>query len=136
MSYYLPLNKATLLFFPPQSDKMINTGPLSMPWVVQVMIKQARTEPIDEIAVFFRAQNEITSAIESVLVTDILAPLPSNEVKLAGRGYSLHGVRKCWKYGKGIELAWGETPIRTCDDKWVFNFALNDDNSSSRLEVH
>lgn len=40
--YYLPLNKATLVFFPPQSDKMINTGPLSMPRVTQVMINQAR----------------------------------------------------------------------------------------------
>lgn len=39
MSYALPLNKAVLVFFPPQNEKILRQAAILEPYVVQVMVK-------------------------------------------------------------------------------------------------
>lgn len=116
MRYYLPLNKSSLVFFPPQS--LVD---LQGPYIVQVMIKQAHKEAIHNILTFYLAQPEITKAIETVLIAHISVPLPL-EIQLDGDGYVLRGKRKQWDYGKGLELRWGDQPVRVADEKWLFMF--------------
>ncbi|KIJ92781.1 hypothetical protein K443DRAFT_113037 [Laccaria amethystina LaAM-08-1] len=30
--------------------------------------------------------------------------------------------RKQWDYGKGLQLMWGDQPVRVADEKWLFMF--------------
>ncbi|KAF8839183.1 hypothetical protein BDN67DRAFT_970507 [Paxillus ammoniavirescens] len=41
-------------------------------------------------------------------------------------GYSLVGVRKPWKYGRGKHFFLGETPLQPADDKWIFHFEITE----------
>ncbi|RDB30008.1 hypothetical protein Hypma_014130 [Hypsizygus marmoreus] len=122
-SYCLPLNKAVLVFFPSQPDAMIlPEEPPSQPRVVQVIVKQEGRSTINDIATYFLAQHDITTAVESVLLAHLTSALPPT-ITIEGKGYVLHGVRKEWKYGRGLQLSWGEKDVHACDDKWIFVFA-------------
>lgn len=78
----------------------------------------------DDSAAYLRAQRDITTAIERLLVAHILSPLP-HQIRLEGNGYSLHGEHKEWKYGKALQLAWGDQRVRPCKEKWSFVFNVD-----------
>jgi hypothetical protein len=33
--------------------------------------------------------------------------------------------RKEWKYGKALQLSWGDQPVRPCEEKWIFVFNVD-----------
>ncbi|KAF8814797.1 hypothetical protein BYT27DRAFT_7156558 [Phlegmacium glaucopus] len=135
MQYYLPLNKSTLVFFPP-SEQSLSSNQDSIPqnghgYVVQVMIKSTQENPtIEEITTAFIYQYEITKAVESIIFARIFMPLPT-EIRVEGKGYVLHGRRKTWVYGKSLQLKWGEICVRPCEDKWVFVLEVIPDRSAA-----
>jgi len=124
--YCLPLNKPVLVFFPPQHDKMLRTGRLSESLVVQVKVTQNLDSvfTVNDAVAYVHAQQDITVAIERLLMAHIISPLPAR-VELQGNGYSLHGERKQWDYGKTLKLSWGGQPVRSFEDKWLFVFAVD-----------
>ncbi|KAF5379081.1 hypothetical protein D9615_005918 [Tricholomella constricta] len=122
LPYSLPLNKVALVFFPPFDDGMDTTGrPSSNAQVVQVIVKQNGKLTLDDLAMFFPVQQDITMAVERILVAHITSPLPAN-LTIEGEGYRLHGAHKPWKYGKKLRLTLGRRDICAAEDKWVFIF--------------
>ncbi|KAJ7649301.1 hypothetical protein B0H17DRAFT_1215294 [Mycena rosella] len=118
-SYRLRLGESTLVFFPPQAR---DGGDLHEPHVVQVMVKpQTRFPTREEVAAYYDAQEEITAAVEVILLENIVTPL-HRKIELDGNGYSLTAEKKDWAYGRGLALKWGDEKIRACNDKWVFHF--------------
>ncbi|KAF4617889.1 hypothetical protein D9613_005744 [Agrocybe pediades] len=146
MRYCIPLGKTVLIFFPSslggfstrkgielikqQKDglgqKVVGGGSSSSAdegYVVQVTIKQAYVDIIQELTTFFLAQFDITKAIESVLFAHTFTYLPP-EIKIHGKGYVLRGKRRPWHLSKQLQLAWGDSPVRPSEDKWTFIFEL------------
>ncbi|KAF9484999.1 hypothetical protein BDN70DRAFT_917194 [Pholiota conissans] len=134
--YYLPFNRPTLLFFPAAS-KSNSALDEAQNYVVMATIKGAIGEDENsdilrrenniakEMSTFYFQQYEITKAIESVTLAHIFIPLPP-EVVLRGKGYTLTGKRKAWKYGMTLQLGWGEERVHPCPEKWIFTFRLLD----------
>lgn len=121
-AYRLPHKRSTLIFFPPDDYGMhITRRPLSEAQVVQVRVKQKGVSTVDGLFKFFDAQKDITTAVESIVMAHIWSPLPANLV-VEGEGYTLHGFRKPWTYGKRVRFTWGRRKVRAADDKWVFVF--------------
>ncbi|KAJ7100025.1 hypothetical protein B0H15DRAFT_1018340 [Mycena belliarum] len=120
--YHLNLEESTLIFFPPHGR---GTRGLQEPYVVQVMIKpetRFKSPTRDEVASFYDAQEDITAAVEAILLKNLIEPLHNTTIVADGDGYVLTGVKKEWVYGQGLELKWGDEVVRTCKDKWVFYF--------------
>ncbi|KAJ6582906.1 hypothetical protein DFH09DRAFT_1309161 [Mycena vulgaris] len=118
-SYRLRLSESTLVFFPPQAT---NCRGLHEPYVVQVMIRpQTRSPTREDVATYYDAQEEITAAVEAILLQNIITPL-QNKIEIDGDGYFLTAEKKEWVYGKGLGLKWGDEEVRACADKWVFYF--------------
>ncbi|KAJ6542272.1 hypothetical protein B0H10DRAFT_2244686 [Mycena sp. CBHHK59/15] len=108
MSYRLRLGESSLVFFPPQAA---GTGTCE-PYIVQVMMKsRARSPTREDVAAFYDAQEEITAAVQSVLIGNIMSPL-DRRVEVEGHGYVLIGEKKEWKYGQGLAPRWGEDDVR------------------------
>ncbi|KAF7426406.1 hypothetical protein PC9H_008774 [Pleurotus ostreatus] len=123
-NYTLPLNAATLVTFHDAAQKGLGLR------ICQVMISTAtsasRKEPtVDELATFFIFQHEISKAVESILLADILAPLPE-KIILEGDGYTLVGTeaRRDWRFGATINARWGKEPLVPTDSKWRFLFEV------------
>ncbi|KAJ7918448.1 hypothetical protein B0H13DRAFT_291732 [Mycena leptocephala] len=120
-SYRLRLEQSTLVFFPPQTR---DSGDLHESWVVQVMMKlesQERYPTREEVAAFYDAQEEITAAVETILIENLIMPLQKT-IEIDGDGYVLVGEKKEWVYGRRLSLKWGDEEVRACADKWVFYF--------------
>ncbi|KAJ7359622.1 hypothetical protein DFH08DRAFT_952733 [Mycena albidolilacea] len=124
MSYRpLRLEESSLVFFPPQTRR---GGELREPTVVQVMIKmepQSRFPTREEVAAYCDAQEEITTAVETLLVEDLFIPL-QKRIEIEGDGYVLIGEKKEWVYGQRLVLMWGDEVVRAAANKWVFRFRL------------
>ncbi|KAF9500631.1 hypothetical protein BDN71DRAFT_1440054 [Pleurotus eryngii] len=121
-NYTLPLNTATLITFHDAAQKDLGLR------ICQVMISTAasasRNGPtVEELATFFIFQHEISKAVESILVADILAPLPE-KILLEGDGYTLVGTRRDWWFGATINARWGKEPLVPTDSKWRFLFEV------------
>ncbi|GLB42349.1 hypothetical protein LshimejAT787_1103640 [Lyophyllum shimeji] len=95
--------------------------PFSEPQVVQVCIKPKGESTVDGLFKFFAAQKDITTAIESIVLAHIKSPLPASVI-VQGEGYTLHGFRKPWAYGKRVRFTWGSREVSAAEDKWVFLF--------------
>ncbi|KAF9562669.1 hypothetical protein CPC08DRAFT_706567 [Agrocybe pediades] len=127
--YCIPLGKTVLIFFPSSDglgQKIVggsSSSGANEGYVVQVTIKQAYVDIIQELTTFFLAQFDITKAIESVLFAHTFTYHPP-EIKIHGKGYVLRGKRRPWYLGKQLQLAWGDSPVRTSEDKWTFVFEL------------
>ncbi|KAF8066028.1 hypothetical protein FPV67DRAFT_1450450 [Lyophyllum atratum] len=121
-AYQLPLNRSVLVFFPPDEYDMHLTGrTLYEARVVQVYLKQ-RKSTLRDMETFFRVQQDITTAIESILLAHITSPLPAS-LTVEGEGYTLYGSRKPWNYAKPLRFTWGSRDVRAAEEKWVFVFA-------------
>ncbi|KAJ7031990.1 hypothetical protein C8F04DRAFT_1396903 [Mycena alexandri] len=121
MSYHLRLGESALVFFPPQTR---DGHDLEESYVVQVMVKiesETRSPTREDVATYFDAQDEITAAIESILIENIIMPL-QRTIEIEGEGYVLVGEKKDWLYGRRLHLKWGDEDVRACADKWVFYF--------------
>ncbi|KAJ7741979.1 hypothetical protein DFH07DRAFT_50122 [Mycena maculata] len=118
-SYRLRLGKATLVFFPPQvrADGRV----LLEPHVVQVMMKTERYPTREEVKMYCDALDEITAAVEAILIEDLIAPLRS-KIQIDGDGYVLTADKLEWQFGRCLELRWGNGAVRACAQKWVFRF--------------
>ncbi|KAF7360190.1 S-adenosyl-L-methionine-dependent methyltransferase [Mycena venus] len=125
-SYLLPLDQATLVFFPPQ---MRDGGDLHEPTVVQVMMKmrsQSRSPTQEEVATYHDAQggdHKTQAAVETILIENLIMSLKKT-IEIEGDGYLLVGEKKDWVYGRGLSLKWGDEKIRPGAEKWVFYFRL------------
>ncbi|KAJ7800398.1 hypothetical protein B0H14DRAFT_3885658 [Mycena olivaceomarginata] len=75
------------------------------------------------VAAYCDAQEEITTAVETLLVEDLFIPL-QKRIEIEGDGYVLIGEKKEWVYGQGIVLMWGDEAVRAAANKWVFRFRL------------
>ncbi|KAJ7185801.1 hypothetical protein C8R46DRAFT_1342994 [Mycena filopes] len=120
-SYRLRLDQTSLVFFPPQTR---NGHDMEESYVVQVMMKlesEARSPTREDVAAYFDAQEDITAAVESILIENIIQPLQKT-IEIEGEGYVLVGEKKDWVYGRRLHLKWGEEDIRMGADKWVFYF--------------
>ncbi|KAJ6478722.1 hypothetical protein C8R47DRAFT_628434 [Mycena vitilis] len=120
-SYRLRLDQSTLVFFPPQAHK---DGDVQKSCVVQVMMKmesQSRSPTREDVAAYYDAQEEITAAIETILIKNIVIPLRKT-IEIDGDGYVLVGEKKDWLYGRRLSLKWGEEDVDVCPDKWIFYF--------------
>ncbi|KAJ7665991.1 hypothetical protein DFH06DRAFT_1470227 [Mycena polygramma] len=120
-SYRLRLGQSTLVFFPPQARE---DGDVHKSCVVQVMMKmesQSRNPTREEVAAYYDAQEEITAAVETILIENIIMPLRKT-IEIDGDGYVLVGEKKDWVYGRRLLLKWGEEDVGACPDKWVFYF--------------
>ncbi|KAL4256305.1 hypothetical protein AB1N83_011621 [Pleurotus pulmonarius] len=117
-NYTLSLNEAALITFH-EANKPLHSR------ICQVMISTPnRNQPnIDELATFFNNQHEISKAVESILLADILAPLPE-KIILEGDGYMLAGTRRDWRFGAMINARWGEEPLVPANSKWRFLFEV------------
>ncbi|KAJ7118664.1 hypothetical protein C8R43DRAFT_1035759 [Mycena crocata] len=121
-SYRLRLGQSTLVFFPSQS---FAGGALHESHVVQVMVKTESTSPTrEEVAAYYDAQEEITNAVETLLLKNLIIPFQKT-VEIKGDGYILTGEQKEWVYGRGLEPKWGDEEVRVGADKWVFYFRMN-----------
>ncbi|KAJ7778094.1 hypothetical protein B0H16DRAFT_1711628 [Mycena metata] len=121
MSYRLRLGESALVFFPPQTR---DGHDLEESHVVQVMMKiesETRSHAREDVAAYFDAQEEITAAVETILIENLIIPLQST-FKIEGEGYVLVGEKKDWLYGRRLHLKWGDEDVRVCADKWVFYF--------------
>ncbi|KAJ6627994.1 hypothetical protein B0H10DRAFT_2210083 [Mycena sp. CBHHK59/15] len=102
MSYRLRLGESSLVFFPPQAA---GTGTCE-PYIVQVMMKsRARSPTREDVAAFYDAQEEITAAVQSVLIGNIMSPL-DRRVEVEGHGKEGMEIRT----GIGAEM--GEDDVR------------------------
>ncbi|KAJ7918446.1 hypothetical protein B0H13DRAFT_2436507 [Mycena leptocephala] len=143
-SYRLRLEQSTLVFFPPQTR---DGWDLHESWVVQVMMKlelqercvssiyalvamhmgfnasnvPGRYPTREEVAAFYDAQEEITAAVETILIENLIMPLQKT-IEIDGDGYVLVAEKKEWAYGQRLSLKWGDEEVRACADKWVFYF--------------
>ncbi|KAJ7461726.1 hypothetical protein B0H11DRAFT_2241554 [Mycena galericulata] len=121
--YRLRLGEATLVFFPPQ----VRDGQyLHDSYVVQVMMRTETSSPTrEEVAAYCNAQEEITAAVEAILIEDIISPL-RRVIEIEGDGYLLVGEKMEWSYGKSLAPRWGDDAVRAWTDKWVFRFRTCD----------
>ncbi|KAJ7936542.1 hypothetical protein B0H13DRAFT_2303585 [Mycena leptocephala] len=118
-AYRLRLGESTLVFFPPRAK---GERALCESHVVQVMMKvQVKAPTREEVAAYFDAQEEITAAVETLLLENILNPV-QKRIEIEGNGYILAGEKKDWVYGRRVSLKWGDEEARVCADKWVFHF--------------
>ncbi|KAJ7468071.1 hypothetical protein FB451DRAFT_1560577 [Mycena latifolia] len=107
-SYRLRLGESALIFFPPQARRVQD---LQEPYVVQVMVKPRMRSPTRvEVAAFYDAQEEITAAVEVLVLENIMLPLQS-KIEIEGNGYFLTAEKKEWVYGRGLKLMWGEEEV-------------------------
>ncbi|TFK73509.1 hypothetical protein BDN72DRAFT_834636 [Pluteus cervinus] len=133
-SFYLPSNKTTIVFFPPDGTTGPKGGsPLNDPHIVQVKVRLAKTTQLDRIA-YAEAQSDVSQAIQTVLLAHILRPFPrgdtlpgcehlsDGDIIVEGKGYRLHGSFKPWDSGRTLVLEWGTLRIKPCSDKWNFTF--------------
>lgn len=128
--YVLSLNRTQLLFLEAQpcgsavTESSSPSDPVGT--VVQVTIKSRNSSPSkEELAVFAIEQNDITMAIETLLLQHV-----NGSKKLPKRviiredllRYTLVGERQKWTYGQSKQFYWGRHPLRSGEDKWVFYF--------------
>ncbi|OAX36118.1 hypothetical protein K503DRAFT_858200 [Rhizopogon vinicolor AM-OR11-026] len=132
--YTLPLNKTRLLFSeaqPRENDaaappNLSDSIPNPIGTVVQVTLKSRNASPSKkELAMFAIEQQDITTAIETLMLMHLNGSdkLPKHVV-IRDRllGYTLVGERQKWTYGQRKQFYWGEHPLRSGEDKWVFYF--------------
>ncbi|KAF9267081.1 hypothetical protein L218DRAFT_717724 [Marasmius fiardii PR-910] len=95
--YYLSLNRAALILIPPQEA----LG-LAEATVVQVFIKTSRDgidntngPSINQLAMYYDIQVEVTQAIRNLVGYDLASPLtlPDEKIEIDGRNYILRGKR-------------------------------------------
>ncbi|KAF7761423.1 hypothetical protein Agabi119p4_9415 [Agaricus bisporus var. burnettii] len=113
-SYYLPLNRTSLLLLHPQ-----HPNPKQRPIVVQITTKMANERVVDEMTQFYLSHKDITKAIENLLCAHISTPVP-RQVEIEGDGFLLRGSHKPWSYGRTISIKWGDQNLQPADDKWTF----------------
>ncbi|KAF9058183.1 hypothetical protein BJ165DRAFT_114827 [Panaeolus papilionaceus] len=129
MSYFLPINESRLVFFPhPPMPQVASDGDVGerhfknksgRSCVVQVIIRQARKDVIEELTTFYLSQQEITKAVETVIYACLFAHIPEL-IQMHGNGYTLYGRRKGWSYGKQLNLRWGDDGVNSVSEKWSF----------------
>ncbi|KAJ7108700.1 hypothetical protein C8R44DRAFT_857624 [Mycena epipterygia] len=118
-SFRLALGKSTLIFFPRQARDGLD---LHESHVVQVMMKSQAMHPTrEEVAAYYDAQEDITVAVETIVLQNLVMPL-CKIIVIEGDGYVLTAEKKDWVYGRRLELRWGDEEVRPCGDKWVFYF--------------
>ncbi|KAJ7204834.1 hypothetical protein GGX14DRAFT_646519 [Mycena pura] len=140
--YLLRLGQSTLVFLPAQAQARTDKDSLAdlvlrTPSVVQVMMKahsrRVRTRLQYNVAAFCNVQDEIKvrrgnalrAAVERVLFEDLVGARPlqtGKGVEIEGDGYVLVGVKMEWKYGRRLELRWGDEEVCVAAEKWVFHF--------------
>lgn len=126
----LSLNRTRLLYLEAQPNKSATSqsSNLSDPvgTVVQVTIKSRNSSPSkEELAIFAIEQNDITTAIETLLLRHVYGSkkLPKRVVIQEDLlRYTLVGERRRWTYGQWRQFYWGRHPLRSGEDKWVFYF--------------
>ncbi|KAF8414584.1 hypothetical protein L210DRAFT_3591582 [Boletus edulis BED1] len=118
-SYMLEWNRTHLLFIPPLDLVHDPSGT-----VVQVCIRSDH-EDGDTFTIFTVEQASITMAIETLLVGHVTALHKLPECVIIEEivpGYTLTGVRKPWKYGRGKTFSLGTTMLEPAEHKWIFRF--------------
>lgn len=116
-TYYLRPDDATLLFFPSAE----NAGEHIVVQVLIMLAAPSDSSTVEMALDFYGAQREVTDAVKAILHGHIISGLPE-QVTYEGQGFILHGTRKDWKYGRRLQLSWGEEELQPCADKWVFTF--------------
>ncbi|KAE9394938.1 hypothetical protein BT96DRAFT_923181 [Gymnopus androsaceus JB14] len=113
-------NSFALLFVPENPQLGIQNA-----YIVQVIVRSIgldsnRSPSVDDRATFFCYADEISSAVESVVLGHLAYPgIPSNLV-LKGEKYILRASRKEWNPGKDYWFKWGEQVVSAAPEKWVF----------------
>ncbi|KAL4079482.1 hypothetical protein J3A83DRAFT_1103781 [Scleroderma citrinum] len=122
----LHLNKTHLLYIP--SVVVPGTVPKSPTstsgTVVQVCIRDSKQNT----HLFSLEQQCITNTIETLLFSHVNAApkLPEQVVITNSRlGYTLIGVRKPWKYGRGKRFFLDDGHLQPAEDKWLFTFDVS-----------
>ncbi|KAG7085534.1 hypothetical protein E1B28_003092 [Marasmius oreades] len=148
--YYLSLNRAALIFIPPQ--EALNIAEAT---VIQVIIKSGKDlqhgpnntdgPSIDMLAMYYDVQVEVTQAVRNLLVYDLALPLSfqGQKIDIDGRNYVLHGTRMPWSIADKLagSLRWGigsHSEVRMAKHKWVFELEMlnnvKDDSEEVEME--
>lgn len=93
------------------------------PVMVQVTVKPANDNLINEMAAFYLNQYEITKAIEVLIGAHIsISTSDTGEMEtidIEGDDYMLSCMKKSWSYGNRLSISAGDTIIHTAKDKWT-----------------
>ncbi|KAK1220304.1 hypothetical protein PQX77_016929 [Marasmius sp. AFHP31] len=143
--YYLSLNRAALIFVPPQEALGIQE-----PVVVQVIVSFAEAQnpfdthtvlsSIDMLTYFYDIQVEVTQAVRNLVVYDLVTPLDLEDrnVDIDGQGYVLRGTKKKWRIAEQLDgaLRWGtgiDSKVLMATHKWIFELEMLEDRISSQM---